>query len=113
MTWVIKLKENKNSIGIIALNWKKNNKLSNDTAEIGIMLLRHQNGKQIPEEAMSALISYAFKSLSLNRVNAIFDKKNLATARFTKKIGFYYNENIQPVLPHQRFEFVEKTRWNL
>lgn len=56
--------------------------------EIGIILAREANGKKIPEEAMQALIEYAFNTLQLNRIHAFYNCKNFATKRFIDKLGF-------------------------
>lgn len=96
-TWAIVKQADNTSIGIQALTnlpclSKKSYANKTDeqcnTTEIGIMLLRSANGKQFPEEAMGGLIDYAFKDLRLNKINARFSKTNLATLRFTKKLGF-------------------------
>ncbi|NMH64950.1 GNAT family N-acetyltransferase [Shewanella salipaludis] len=61
-------------------------------AEIGIMLLRSANGKLIPEEAMGALMQHGFDRLGLKRIDAQFAKRNLATERFVKKLGFCFDD---------------------
>jgi RimJ/RimL family protein N-acetyltransferase len=107
MTWtIVTLKDNK-SIGIQGLNWKKT-----DTAEIGIMLLRNSNGMLLPEEAIGSLIEYGFNHLSLQQINACFEKKNLATARVSRKTGFIFKESQQPVDKQQRIECVFKNSWS-
>jgi len=83
MTWAIVSQESHKCIGIQALNWQTTN-----SAEIGIMLLRDSNGKLIPEEAMGALMEYAFNYLSIKTILANYKKSNLATKRFVKKLGF-------------------------
>jgi len=57
-------------------------------AEIGIMLSPNANGKLFPEEAMGALMEYAFDQLEYGRISAFFDNRNLATKRFVNKLGF-------------------------
>ena len=110
MTWAIITLNNNECIGLQALNWHGQEVTS--IAEIGIMLLRHSNGKLVPEEAMGALIEYGFTKLTLQKINACFAKKNLATARFTKKLGFIFKESQQPVDKQQRNECVFKNAWD-
>jgi RimJ/RimL family protein N-acetyltransferase len=43
---------------------------------------------KIPEEAMQALIGYAFDALELDRIHAFYNRKNFATKRFVDKLGF-------------------------
>jgi len=106
MTWAIVSLENNNCIGIQALNWQ-----NSGTPEIGIMLLRHSNGKLLPEEAMGSLMEYAFNNLSINTINASYAKKNLATKRFVKKLGFIS----MPASPSQNsnsyYDYVNKEQW--
>jgi len=56
--------------------------------EIGIMLSPQANGKLFPEEAMGALMEYAFSQLKYARISAFYDSANLATKRFVNKLGF-------------------------
>ena len=53
ITWAIVLLSNNQSIGLQAFNFK-----SITLAEIGIMLLRNNNGRLLPEEAIGSLIEY-------------------------------------------------------
>jgi ribosomal-protein-alanine N-acetyltransferase len=56
--------------------------------EIGIMLSPQANGRLFPEEAMGALMEYAFNQLKYCRINAFYSSRNLATKRFVSKLGF-------------------------
>ncbi len=85
LTWAIIDKENNKRIGIQALHRIDNNSQS---AEIGIILSTLANGKSFPEEAMGALMEYAFTQLCINCINAYYSKKNLATRRFLNKLNF-------------------------
>jgi len=85
LTWAIVTSDNNGCIGLQALNWQ-----STDCAEIGIMLLRNSNGRLFPEEAMGALMEYAFSHLAINTIHATYAKSNLATKRFVKKLGFTF-----------------------
>jgi RimJ/RimL family protein N-acetyltransferase len=107
MTWAIVTQENNDCIGLQALNWQ-----AADLAEIGIMLLRKSNGRLLPEEAIGSLIEYGFNHIVLQQINACFAKKNLATARVSKKTGFIFDETQQPEDQQQRMESVFKNTWH-
>ena len=79
------------AIGLVLLYNKAGNKVLKIT-EVGILLLRQANGKLLAEEALGAMLSYAFSQLQLPYVNARFDKRNLATKRITRKVGFSYHQ---------------------
>ena len=91
MTWAIVNLQSNEIMGLQALNFQ-----STDMAEIGIMLLRHTNGRLLPEEAIGSLIEYAFSHLSLTQINACFAKKNLATARVAKKQDLFSSNQSSP-----------------
>jgi len=80
------------AIGLVLLYNKAGNKELKIT-EVGILLLRQANGKLLAEEGLGAMLSYAFSQLHLPHVNARFDRRNLATKRITRKVGFSYHQN--------------------
>ena len=100
MTWAMVTLENNNCIGLQALNW-----LAPNTADIGIMILRTSSGKLLPEEAIGSLIEYGFNHLALKQINSRFAKKNLATARVSKKAGFVFDSTKQPLDTLQKVNF--------
>jgi len=107
ITWaIVNLASNKN-MGLQALNWQ-----SPDIAEIGIMLLRHTNGRLIPEEAMGALMEYAFNNLSINIIKASYAKRNLATKRFVKKLGFISKSASSLENSNNCYEYFNKEQWH-
>jgi len=93
--------------------------------EIGIMLSPSANGKLFPEEAMGALMEYAFTQLSICRINAFYDSKNIATKRFVKKLGFSevktlndnYNaanlksDNLTTNIPKTHYQYFDNEHW--
>jgi len=107
MTWAVVSLDNNEFLGLQGLNWQ-----TPDIAEIGIMLLRHTNGKLVPEEAIGSIIEYGFNHLSLQQINACFAKKNLATARVAKKTGFTFDHSKQPLDILQRVDSVYKLSWH-
>ena len=87
MNWTIIESASQEAIGIEGLTWHSTDRT---LAEIGIMLLPKSNGKRYPEEAMGALMEYAYQRLNIHRIHAHFAAKNLATERFVKKLGFIF-----------------------
>jgi ribosomal-protein-alanine N-acetyltransferase len=93
--------------------------------EIGIMLSPSANGKLFPEEAMGALMEYAFTQLSICRINAFYDSKNIATKRFVNKLGFSevktlsdnYNaanlksDNHTTNIPKTHYQYFDNEHW--
>ena len=80
------------AIGLIML-YKKAGKYELKVTEVGIMLLRKATGKLLAEEALGAALSYGFSQLQRPHINARYDKRNLATKRITRKVGFNYHKN--------------------
>lgn len=121
MTWTIVDYKTMDFIGIQSLSFlnRPHNKEIMEQAkaskikqaEIGIMLTPIANGKLYPEEAMTALIEYAFTKLSLAQINAHYSINNRATPRFTKKIGFTQNLNKSAVQKKIITETVYKNNW--
>ncbi|MCW8832880.1 MAG: GNAT family N-acetyltransferase [Colwellia sp.] len=107
MTWAIVNVDNNEGVGLQALNWQ-----TPEIAEIGIMLLRHTNGRLLPEEAMGALMEYAFNYLSINIITAKYAKKNLATKRFVKKLGFTEIKNATYDNTQTCHQQVKKNQWH-
>ena len=115
MTWaIIDLDENK-TIGIQGFTWPTASDPSADkdrvTADIGIILLRSSNGRLFPEEAMGALMEYGFTYLKLEKINASYASKNLATKRFVKKLGFVYSYALKDVTTNNSYQYVDKSRY--
>jgi RimJ/RimL family protein N-acetyltransferase len=106
LTWAIIDKENNKRIGIQALHRIDNN---SQNAEIGIILSTLANGKSFPEEAMGALMEYAFTQLCINCINACYSKKNLATRRFLNKLNFKPNKLNDSNNHH---EYFNSQNWN-
>lgn len=87
LVWAIKEDSDLCPIGIICFYDVKPD-LSD--AKIGIMLLREANGRLYPEEAMQAVMDFGLNQFGLKQITAEFMTRNLATARFVKKLGFKF-----------------------
>ncbi|WP_143306348.1 GNAT family N-acetyltransferase [Chitinophaga vietnamensis] len=85
MRWAITFRGERELIGTCGFhNWKKNH----FKAEIGYDLQPSLWGKGIMTEAITALLSYGFNEMQLNRVEAFVDPLNVASARLLGKLGF-------------------------
>jgi [ribosomal protein S5]-alanine N-acetyltransferase len=62
--------------------------LDNRRAEIGYGLDRAQWGKGYMNEALKALLTYAFEELGLHRIEADVDPRNSASIRTIERLGF-------------------------
>lgn len=57
-------------------------------ARIGYDLLEEQRGKGIMTEAMRIVLAYGFKTMTLNRVEALVDPRNAPSIRLLERLGF-------------------------
>jgi ribosomal-protein-alanine N-acetyltransferase len=116
MTWtIVNMTENR-AIGVQGFTWPTtNNVQSGDRklaqAEIGIMLDTKANGKLFPEEAMGSLMEYGFTQLKLERINAFYASKNLATKRFVNKLGFILPANLQKKNGITVYQYFDYQQW--
>ncbi|MCM3900480.1 MAG: GNAT family N-acetyltransferase [Pyrinomonadaceae bacterium] len=62
--------------------------LDNHRAEIGYCLDRAQWGKGYMNEALQALLAYAFDELALHRIEADVDPRNSASLKTVERLGF-------------------------
>ncbi len=62
--------------------------LDSHRAEIGYCLDRAQWGKGYMNEALQALLAYAFEELALHRIEADVDPRNSASIRTVERLGF-------------------------
>lgn len=61
---------------------------NNYRAEIGYALGREHWGKGYIQEALNALLRYAFSELNLDRIEADVDPRNAASIRTLERLGF-------------------------
>lgn len=84
--WSIILRENNQLIGTGGFNtWVKEEAYR---GEIGYDLRRQYWGRGIMTEALHALLSFGFKSMGLNRIEALVVPDNVASFRLLQKLGF-------------------------
>jgi RimJ/RimL family protein N-acetyltransferase len=62
--------------------------LDNGRAELGYALGQDYWGKGFMNEALQALLEYAFGGLSLRRLEADVDPRNVASIRTLERLGF-------------------------
>lgn len=83
--WGIELKENAQVIGTVGFHaWA----FSHNRAEIGYELNVNYHGKGYACEALTAVISYVFQDMGLNRIEALVYPQNEASERLLQRIGF-------------------------
>ncbi|HEY0460407.1 MAG TPA: GNAT family N-acetyltransferase [Pyrinomonadaceae bacterium] len=83
--WGIALRENDGIIGTATLfRFDRQSR----RAEIGYILNRRFWGNGFINEALAALLEFAFEKLSLNRIEADIDPRNAASARVVERLGF-------------------------
>ena len=94
ISWTITHKGKDRMIGNIAL-WRLEKE--HYRAEIGYVLHPAHQGKGIMQEAMQAVIAYAFGTMGLHSIEANINPANLPSQRLLEKIGFvreaYFREN--------------------
>lgn len=93
--WGIALPETNRLIGTICL-W--NLEAENFRGEIGYELMPAFQGKGYMQEAVKAVVDYAFNTLKLHSVTAWFDPDNMASQKLLDKLGFkqeaYFKDSV-------------------
>ncbi len=118
-TWAIVDKSTNEIIGTQALSWLPTKQATKaipppfEQVEVGIMLATKANGRLLPEEAVSALMEYAFKELKIDRINAFYANINKATQRILKKIGFTYDPDVQDKSTNNGYQYFDQQQWQL
>lgn len=90
--WVIKLKEEKNPIGVITL-------IKRDYLEyhdIGFAFLPHYLNQGYAFEAAKEVIKHVFEDVNHTHIQAIVLPSNQSSIRLLKKLGFRLERTIQP-----------------
>lgn len=68
---------------------------TNQRAEVGYILLRSHGRRGLMHEAMTAAVEYAFDRLSLRRLEADIDPRNVASARTLERLGFLHEGTLR------------------
>ncbi len=83
--WSIVCKRSNQVLGTCGFNtWDKENR----RAEIGYELGKQHWRQGFMQEALIGLISYGFRELNFNRVQALVEPSNIASRQLLMKIGF-------------------------
>jgi ribosomal-protein-alanine N-acetyltransferase len=90
-TWGIELKTG----GIIGTIDLRLNPPGTGAAEIGYTISRKQWNRGYTTEAVRRLLSFAFESLDVNRVEALCFPENIASARVMEKAGMSYEGTLR------------------
>ena len=88
--WPIYFIENNQNVGCCGLRPYDS---ENNIFEIGIHLKEQYWGKGFAQEACTAVIEYAFKTLSVNALFAGHNPKNIVSAQLLNKLGFTYTHD--------------------
>jgi RimJ/RimL family protein N-acetyltransferase len=83
--YVIYETKSNNKIGVIGLRW---NQKTEDSVEIGIIVLPSRQRKGFAHHAKSSLIEYAFNSMKINSIIANCDEDNEVANLANQKLGF-------------------------
>ena len=83
--WGVALRDSGTVIGTTTLF---NLSLDNGRAELGYAMGRAYWGKGYMNEALEALVSYAFEVMELRRLEADVDPRNAASIRTLERLGF-------------------------
>lgn len=83
--WGLALRDSNTIVGTTTLF---NLNLDNGRAEIGYALGQAYWGKGYMNEALKALLSYAFEVMDLRRLEADVDPRNVASIRTLERLGF-------------------------
>jgi ribosomal-protein-alanine N-acetyltransferase len=83
--WGLALRDSNSVIGTTTLF---NLNLDNGRAEIGYAMSRAHWGKGYMNEALNALVSHAFETMQLRRLEADVDPRNAASIRTLERLGF-------------------------
>ncbi|MDF2179409.1 GNAT family N-acetyltransferase [Aliiglaciecola sp. CAU 1673] len=85
LTWVIENKDSGQFIGVQGLQWLSP---GDKQADLGIMIIPNANGKNIPREALTGVIEYAFDNIRLDAIRASFQPSHYASLRIVRRLGF-------------------------
>lgn len=85
--WAVIHKESRRMIGTAGfIRWQP----VHERAEIGYAIGRNWWGKGYASESSRAVVAFGFKTLHCNRIEAMCDVHNTASARVMEKIGMRY-----------------------
>lgn len=85
MTWGIALKDTDQLIGTCCLG---DFELSAKRAEVGYAILEEEWCKGYGSEAVEAICTYGFKTIGLNRIEAMITPENEGSVKLLAKLGF-------------------------
>jgi [ribosomal protein S5]-alanine N-acetyltransferase len=92
--WAIQTKENRKLIGTCGLfswnrNWRK--------CVVGYELASHTQGQGFMREALSAIFTWGFEHMELNRIEAQIHPSNLASIKLASTLGFIEEGRLRQV----------------
>ncbi len=85
--WGIALTGTKDLVGTLGYhNWVQGRERH---AQMGYDLLAEHRGQGIMAEAMRVVLAYGFKTMTLNRAEALVDPRNAPSIRLLERLGFH------------------------
>ena len=96
--WAITLGDENKVVGTVCLFSFSD---ENDNCEIGYELLTKYQGKGIMKEAVEKVIGYAFHTIKVKKIEAIFHRDNQRSIKLLEKLSFRNsneNDNTEPDL---------------
>jgi len=107
--WTITLKEKDRYIGDAGFHKYEQ---AHSRAELGYKLVKAHWGQGIMSEALTEVLKYGFATMGLNRIEALVDPRNIASARLLEKLGFA-TEGILREYEFEREQFVDLAMMSL
>ncbi|MGI5884328.1 MAG: GNAT family N-acetyltransferase [Candidatus Spyradocola sp.] len=103
----IELRETRRVIGTIGFVWIDD---EHNCGEIGYSLAQEYWGQGLMTEALRAMLRFAFTTLHLNRVEAMYDVRNRASGRVMEKCGLRREGLLREKL-YNKGEYVDVEIW--
>lgn len=108
-SWAVVLRETGRVVGTIGFMWYSD---VNASAEVGYSFSREVWNRGYATEALQAVISSAFASLPLNRLEAQHDVRNPASGRVMEKCGMKREGTLRQRIKNKG-EYVDVVLWSL
>jgi len=108
-SWAVTLRDSGRVIGTVGFMWYSD---ANLAAEIGYSYARDQWNRGCATEALRAVITSAFQSIPLNRLEAQHDIRNAASGRVMEKCGMR-REGVLRQRIRNKGEFADVALWSI
>jgi len=106
---LIIVNKSSNDVGMVSL---LNIDYKNQNAEVGIYISHNNQGKGYAKEAISMILSFAFKELNMHKIYALIHIDNNLSRKLFESIGFF-NEYIDTEVLYSNGEFVDICKYSI